>query len=82
MDLDTSGDGKFGAGDLMYTFGKAGDTYVTGDWTGTGITRIGVVRNNSTWILDASGDGKFGAGDLMYTFGKAGDKTLTGLWEQ
>jgi len=78
--LDASGNGAFGAGDLTYAFGKAGDVYVTGDWTGNGTTMIGVVRDNSTWILDASGNGTFGAGDLMYTFGKAGDVYVTGDW--
>jgi hypothetical protein len=79
--LDASGDGKFGAGDLTRTFGKAGDIPVTGDWDGNGITKIGVVRSNTTWLLDASGDGKFGAGDLTYTFGKAGDVPITGDWD-
>jgi hypothetical protein len=78
--LDASGDGKYGAGDLSYTFGKAGDMYVTGDWNTDGKTEIGVVRNNNTWLLDASGDGKYGAGDLSYTFGKAGDMYVTGKW--
>jgi len=30
--LDKSGDGKYGAGDLSYTYGKAGDKPVTGAW--------------------------------------------------
>jgi PKD repeat protein len=79
--LDKSGDGKFGAGDLTYTFGKAGDVPVTGDWDGNGITGIGVVRNNSIWVLDVSGDGMFGAGDVSYSFGKAGDIPVTGDWD-
>jgi hypothetical protein len=79
--LDASGIGVYGAGDLAYTFGKAGDTYVTGDWDGDGTTEIGVVRNNNTWLLDASGKGAYGAGDLAYTFGKAGDTYVTGDWD-
>ena len=78
--LDASGNGAYGAGDLTYTFGMAGDVPVTGDWTGTGTTRIGVVRSNTTWLLDASGDGKWGPGDLQFTFGKAGDVYVTGDW--
>ena len=42
--LDASGNGAYGAGDLAYTFGKAGDVYVTGDWNNGGKTEIGVVR--------------------------------------
>jgi hypothetical protein len=79
--LDKSGNGAFGAGDLQYAFGRAGDVPVTGDWDGNGITKIGVVRGNKTWLLDASGDGAFGAGDLQYTFGKVGDMPVTGDWD-
>ena len=43
-------------------------------------SKIGVVRDNKTWLLDASGNGAYGAGDLAYTFGKAGDKYVTGKW--
>ena len=38
-------DGVYGAGDLMYTFWKAGDVYVTADWNGNGTTRIGVLSD-------------------------------------
>ena len=78
--LDASGNGAYGAGDFAYTFGKAGDIYVTGDWNADGKTEIGVVRNNKTWLLDSSGNGAYGAGDLAYTFGKAGDIPITGKW--
>ena len=78
--LDASGNGAYGAGDIVYNYGIAGDRYVTGDWNGNGTTKIGVVRNNKTWILDASGNGVYGAGDLTYTFGTAGDVYVTGDW--
>ncbi|MCX5844604.1 MAG: LamG domain-containing protein, partial [Deltaproteobacteria bacterium] len=38
-------------------------------WTAS---KIGVFRNNKTWILDASGNGVYGAGDPTYTFGTVG----------
>jgi hypothetical protein len=78
--LDASGNGAFGPGDFQYTYGKAGDVYVTGDWNTDGKTEIGVVRNGNMWILDASGNGAFGPGDLQYTYGKAGDMYVTGDW--
>ena len=54
---------------------------VTGDWIGSGTTKIGLVRFNNTWLLDASGNGVWGAGDIQYTsFGKAGDVYVTGDW--
>jgi outer membrane protein assembly factor BamB len=79
--LDRNGNGSYGAGDLTYSFGKAGDKPVTGDWNTDGRTETGVVRSNTTWLLDRSGDGKYGAGDLTYTFGKAGDVPVTGDWD-
>jgi PKD repeat protein len=46
-----------------------------------GTSKIGVVRNNKTWLLDASGNGAWGSGDLQYTsFGQAGDVYVTGDW--
>jgi len=76
--LDTSGDGVYGAGDLIYTFGKSREVCVTRDWNKDNKAEIGVVRNNNTWLLDASANGVYGAGDVTYTFGKAGDKPATG----
>jgi hypothetical protein len=76
--LDASGNGVFGAGDLVYSFGKAGDVFVTGDWNGDGKTEIGVVRDSNTWYLDASSDGRYGAGDIAYSFGKSGDTLIVG----
>jgi len=78
--LDASGNGAFGPGDFQYAYGRAGDVYVSGDWTWTGITSIGVIRDSNTWLLDASGNGAYGAGDRVYTFGKAGDVYVTGNW--
>ena len=74
-----NGDGTHGAGDTVYSFGKAGDVPVTGDWNGDGITEIGVWRTSKSWILD-DGDGTLGAGDTIYSFGKAGDIPVTGGW--
>ena len=31
--LDASGNGLWGPGDYQYTFGKAGDRYITGKWS-------------------------------------------------
>jgi outer membrane protein assembly factor BamB len=54
--------------------------YAVGTEHTTSAGRIGVVRNNNTWLLDKSGNGAYGAGDLAYTFGKAADKYVTGAW--
>jgi hypothetical protein len=82
--LDTNGDGVFDAGDQVFNFGLATDTFVVGDWNGDGRAKIGVVRidanGNAVWTLDTNGDGVFDAGDQVITFGRAGDKFIVGDW--
>jgi len=60
-------------------FGLAGDIPICGDWTGTGVKRIGVFRNG-TWLLDINGDGVYDAGDKTVAFGQAGDIPVVGDW--
>ena len=82
--LDMNGDGVFNvADDRRYVFGgKPGDRPVTGDWTGTRVTRIGVVHQNYQWVLDANGNGVLEDGvDAAFFFGGIpGDILLTGDW--
>ena len=41
-------------------FGAAGDVPVSGDWNGTGITKIGVYRPaTNEWFLDRNGNGQW-----------------------
>lgn len=61
------------------SFGLAGDIPVSGDWTGSGVKRIGVFRNG-TWLLDINGNGVFDAGDKTVQFGQAGDLPVMGDW--
>jgi hypothetical protein len=68
--LDWDGDGKFTAADRTCNFGGLdGDIPVAGDWTGDGVTKIGVYRKG-LWLLDINGDGKFESGpDKLLAFG-------------
>jgi hypothetical protein len=67
--------------DVIYNFGVAGDLPVTGDWTGTGKTNIGVFRGSGQWYLNKAGNGAWTPPtDIMYNFGVAGDKPVTGKW--
>src|SRR5205814_1276472 len=54
-------------------FGYNTDTFVVGNWTDDGKTKIGVIRANpdgsAVWSLDTNGDGLYDAGDQVYTFG-------------
>ncbi len=80
--------------DTSYSFGMAGDIPVVGDWTGDGITKIGVFRSGM-WYLDMDGNGSWNpeplcqcpagspcltAVDAGYAFGMAGDYPVVGDW--
>jgi len=62
--LDMNGNGIWDGCDLdlcLGPFGSPGDLPVTGDWTGTGISNIGVFRpSTGEWFLDINGNGKWG----------------------
>jgi hypothetical protein len=60
-------------------FGNATDLPVTGDWTRSGVRRIGIFRNG-TWILDTNGNGVIDASDKTVVFGQAGDIPVVGDW--
>jgi hypothetical protein len=83
---DTNGDGVFGPGDRVFSFGYDSDQFIEGDWNGDGRTKIGVVRPgpNGTLVfsLDTNGDGVFDAGDQVFTLsGLATDKFVIGKWK-
>jgi protocatechuate 3,4-dioxygenase beta subunit len=60
-------------------FGKAGTKPVTGDWDGTGKTKIGVFADG-IWFLDLNGDGVWDKGDLWLKLGKKADQPVAGDW--
>ncbi len=71
--------------DGMFTFGAGvtGAIPVTGDWSGSGKTRIGIY-SNGTWYLDLNGNGAWDGTptDGMFTFGAGvpGAIPVTGDW--
>ena len=83
--LDMKGDGVWDGGvvDKQYNFGTglSNAIPVTGDWTGTGTTKIGVF-SNSSWYLDMKGNGVWDGGvvDKHYSFGFPGAIPVTGDW--
>lgn len=95
--LDYNGDGVFNpAQDKQYQFGgvqagaacPGGDLPVTGDWTGSGYTKIGIFRCGFLWILDENGNGVMdlpiantAGGDYQFAYGGVlGDVPVTGDW--
>jgi hypothetical protein len=73
--------------DFNFYYGAPGDIPVVGDWTGSGVTTIGVFRpantpyNNTTsaqWLLRNSNGG--GNPDFNFYYGAPGDIPVVGDW--
>ena len=82
--IDTNENGAFDSGDSIYTYGLNTDTPVTGDWTGSGTTKIGVVQplanGAAQWVLNTTGTGVFSSSDTLFTYGLGSDTFITGDW--
>lgn len=85
--LDVDGNGEFRQGpDMSFAFGGiAGDIPITGDWNGSGRTKVGVYRSsNGLFVLDYNGDGIFTeTADKAFSLGvgiQPADIPVTGDW--
>ena len=61
---------------------QAGDQPVMGDWTGSGLMRLGIFRDGQ-WYLDLNGNGQWdgvAGGDGVFSFGLPGDIAVPGDW--
>jgi len=85
--LDLNGNGVWDGTptDTMYIFGNGlvNAVPITGDWTGNGITRIGIFADG-TWYLDLNGNGVWDGTptDALHYFGAglAGIVPVSGDW--
>jgi hypothetical protein len=82
--LNLTGSGIYQAGvDLVTNYGGlAGDVPVTGDWTGSGTTKIGLFRSGYYWVLNSTGSGTYVKGqDTEFPWGGiVGDVPVVGDW--
>jgi hypothetical protein len=86
--LDYNGDQTYSGPptDRAYFFGGvSGDLPVTGDWTGSGTSKIGIFRLGFYWLLDANGNGTYdgnGVGqDYAFPYGGVPqDLPVVGDW--
>ncbi len=63
--------------DHVFRYGGGTHIPVTGDFTGDGITNIGVFKDGRWW-LDTDGNGRWSEGDLEFVYGQAGDIPIVG----
>jgi hypothetical protein len=65
-------------------FGAPGDLPITGDWSGNGISKIGIFRpSTQEWMLDLNGNGSWDGCDVdlcVSGFGAEGDVPVVGRW--
>ena len=85
--LDLNGDGQLntcGVDGCLGPFGIDGDLPVAGDWTGTGMTQIGVFDpSTGLWELDLNGNGQWDGCQVdrcLGPFGQQGDLPVVGRW--
>jgi hypothetical protein len=85
--LDLNNNGKLDgctADGCLGPFGLSRDLPVVGDWTGTGISRIGVFSpSTGLWDLDLNNNGKLDGctvDDCLGPFGLSGDLPIVGDW--
>jgi serine-aspartate repeat-containing protein C/D/E len=62
------------------TFGMSGAIPVTGDWLGSGVTKVGVFLDG-LWFLDLNGNGVWDKDDLWVKLGAKADKPVSGDWD-
>jgi hypothetical protein len=84
--IDLNGNGAWNGTptDGVNFLGGTGAVPVTGNWTGTGTTKIGVFANGGTWYLDLNGNGAWDGTptDGVYFFGGGQTNAIpvTGDW--
>ena len=85
--LDRNGNGKLDSCTVdgcLGPFGLAGDLPVVGDWSGTGIAKLGVFDpSTGLWELDLNDNGLWdgcGVDACLGPFGQQGDLPVVGKW--
>lgn len=61
--------------DLVFSYGRADDEVLVGDWDGDGVDTFAVRRGNVFYVKNSLVSG---AADTSFSYGRAGDATLAG----
>ncbi|PYG01179.1 alkaline phosphatase, partial [Georgenia satyanarayanai] len=63
--------------DTVFTYGRAGDVTLTGDWDGNGTDTLAVQRGRTYYVNNSL---RGGDADTVLTFGRLGDEVHVGDW--
>ncbi|RYQ41235.1 alpha-amylase [Bifidobacterium pseudolongum subsp. globosum] len=67
-----------GAADVSFTYGRASDEVLVGDWDGDGVDTIALRRGNTLHLLNSLHGG---AADVTFSYGRASDEVFVGDWD-
>ncbi|WP_170037141.1 PD40 domain-containing protein [Georgenia soli] len=67
-----------GTQDFSFTFGRAGDVVLSGDWDGDGVDTFAVRRGNAYHLRNTNTSGP---ADKIIIYGKANDEVFVGDWD-
>ncbi|EPD28672.1 hypothetical protein HMPREF9237_00199 [Actinotignum schaalii FB123-CNA-2] len=64
--------------DLVFSYGRAGDEVLVGDWDGDGVDTFAVRRGNVFYVKNSLASG---AADRVFSYGRVGNEVLVGDWD-
>ncbi|MGJ9634230.1 ExeM/NucH family extracellular endonuclease, partial [Actinotignum sp. GS-2025b] len=64
--------------DLVFSYGRARDEVLVGDWDGDGVDTFAVRRGNVFYVKNSLASG---AADSVFSYGRVGDEVLVGDWD-
>ena len=64
--------------DLVFSYGRAGDEVLVGDWDGDGVDTFAVRRGNVFYVKNSLASG---VADAVFSYGRVGDEVLVGDWD-
>jgi hypothetical protein len=81
--LDTAGTGVFNG--ATFNFGTSIDAVIVGDWTGSGVDRVGVARRPASGTgleasIDVNGNGAYDSSKDDYFFSQTAEQIFRGDW--
>lgn len=67
-----------GTADTVFSYGRAGDATILGDFDGDGVDTLAVRRGNTVYVKNSLTAGE---ADQVLTYGRASDQLFVGDWD-